>query len=120
MTERDDFDTPWKAILEGYLPEFMAFFFPETHVAIDWPRGYTFLDKELQSVTRDAEIGRRLVDKLVQLWRHDGTNAWVLIHIEIQGQEAAAFPERMFSYHYRLYDQYRRPIVSHAVLSAVV
>ena len=80
MTVPDTYDTPWKDILEGYLPEFMAFFFPDIDTAINWSRGYAFLDKELQSVTRDAEIGLRLADKLVQVWRKDGTDAWVLIH----------------------------------------
>ena len=27
----DDFDTPWKTALTRYLPEFMAFYFPEAH-----------------------------------------------------------------------------------------
>lgn len=117
MTVPDAYDTPWKDILEGYLPEFMAFFFPDIYAAIDWSRGYTFLDKELQSVTRDAEIGLRLADKLVQVWRKDGTDAWLLIHIEIQGQEESVFAKRMFVYHYRLFDRYQRPIVSLAVLS---
>lgn len=31
MTERTDYDSPWKNILEHYLPDFMAFFFPVPH-----------------------------------------------------------------------------------------
>ena len=27
----DDFDTPWKTALTRYLPEFMAFYFPEAY-----------------------------------------------------------------------------------------
>jgi hypothetical protein len=43
-------------------------------------------------VVRDAELGRRLADKLVKVWRRDGEEVWVLIHIEVQGQvEAKAF-----------------------------
>jgi hypothetical protein len=34
---------------------------------IDWNRGYSFLDKELQKVVRDARLGRRLADKLVRV-----------------------------------------------------
>lgn len=113
----DDYDSPWKQILEGYLPEFMAFSFPSIAAAIDWARGYTFLDKELQQVTRDADLGRRLVDKLVQVWRRDGQAAWVLVHIEIQGQEQTNFGKRMLVYHYRLFDRFDQPIVSLAVLS---
>jgi hypothetical protein len=111
-----DFDSPWKEALERYFPKFLAFFFPAAHADIDWKRGYEFLDKELQQITRDAELGRRLVDKLARVWGHDGEEDLVLIHIEIQGQSEAEFAERMFVYNYRLYDRYRRAVVSLAVL----
>ncbi len=81
-----------------YFQEFMVFFFPRAAEEIDWSRGYTFLDKELQQVTRDAELGKRLADKLVQVWRKDGEDAWVLVHIEVQGQERPNFAKRMFVY----------------------
>ena len=63
MTElRDEFDSPWKEILEAYFQDFMQFFFPQIHDDIDWSRGYDFLDQELRQVVRDAELGKRLVD----------------------------------------------------------
>lgn len=62
-----DYDSPWKEILEQYFPEFMAFFFPAAHAEVDWTKGYEFLDKELQQVVRDAELGRRFADKLVSI-----------------------------------------------------
>lgn len=37
---------------------------------------------------RDAELGRRLVDKLVKIYRTGGKEAWVLVHVEVQSQEA--------------------------------
>jgi hypothetical protein len=40
----------------------------------------------------------------------------VLIHVEIQSQRDEEFPERMYGYHSRLYERYRRPVVSLAVL----
>ncbi len=70
--QRQDYDSPWKEILECYFQEFIAFFFPEIAEETDWERGYVFLDKEFQQVTRDAELGRRYADKLVQLWRNNG------------------------------------------------
>lgn len=115
-SEPIDFDSPWKQILEHYLQDFMAFFFPQANAEIDWNRGYTFLDKELQQIVREAEVGRRLADKLVQVWRLDGSEAWVLVHIEVQSQEEADFARRMLTYHYRLLDRYDRPVVSLAVL----
>lgn len=113
----DDYDSPWKDMLETYFEPFLAFFFPHVHAEIAWARGYTFLDKELRQVVRDAALGRRLVDKLVKVWRIDGTEAWVLIHIEVQGQEESDFGQRMYVYHYRIYDRYQRPVVSLAVLA---
>ncbi|MCI5196408.1 MAG: cytosolic protein [Candidatus Electrothrix sp. AW5] len=116
-TERQDFDSPWKEILECYFQEFITFFFPEIAEETDWERGYLFLDKEFQQVTRDAELGRRYADKLVRLWRKNGDEAWVLVHVEVQGQEERSFEERMFVYNYRIFDRFRRPVVSLAVLA---
>jgi hypothetical protein len=113
---RSDLDNPWKEALEHFLASFVAFFFPHIYQAIDWRRGYESLDKELQQVVRDARIGRRLADKLFKVWRKDGREAWLLIHVEVQGKKEKAFPERMFVYSYRIYDRYRRPVVSVAVL----
>ncbi len=74
LPETSDYDSPWKEALERYFPQFLEFFFPQIHEEIDWSRGWTFLDKELQQVVRDAELGRRLVDKLVKVWKLDGTH----------------------------------------------
>jgi len=121
MTQQhpDDFDSPWKEALEQALPEFLALFFPEAHAGIDWPRGYRFRDKELQQVVWDAELGRRYADKLAEVYTLDGAETWVLVHIEIQGQADPGFAERMYVYHYRLFDRYRRDVVSLAVLTDV-
>ena len=115
--QSDDYDSPWKEILEEYFQDFMDFFFPEIACEIDWDKGHTFLDKELQQVVRDAELGRRLADKLAQVWCRDGDEAWVLVHIEVQGQQEAAFAKRMYIYNYRIFDRYNRPVVSLAALA---
>ncbi len=111
-----EFDSPWKDVIERYFEDFIRFFFPQAHGEIEWSRGKEFLDKELQQVVRDAELGRRLVDKLVKIWRTGGEEAWVLIHVEVQSQEESDFAERMFVYLYRIYDRYKRTVVSLAVL----
>ncbi len=48
---------------------------------------------------------------------HDGTAQWVYLHLEIQGQQASDFAQRMFIYNYRLYDRYTQAIASLAVLA---
>ena len=118
MTETiSDWDTPWKEALERYFAEFLEFFFPWIYQDIDWTKPWEFLDKELQQVVRDTELGRRLADKLVKVWRRNGEEAWVLIHLEIQGQRDRAFPKRMQVYNYRIADRYDRPVASLAVLT---
>ena len=117
MTDRDDFDSPWKEILNTYFQEFMEFFFPDIADEIDWTRGYEPLDKELHQITRDAEIGFRYADKLFKVYRKNGEEAWVLAHVEIQAQEQEGFGRRMFVYFYRIRDLYNRPVVSLAVLA---
>ena len=112
-----DYDSPWKEALEHYFEAFMAFFFPLAHADINWSRGYEFLDKELQQVLREAELGRRVVDKLVKVWRSSGEEEWILIHVEIQSQEESDFAKRMYVYHYRIFDRYNRQVVSLAVLA---
>ncbi|MGK7875635.1 MAG: DUF4351 domain-containing protein [Xenococcaceae cyanobacterium] len=115
--QRDDYDNPWKESLSLYFQAFMAFFFPQIDVNIDWSRGYEFLDKEFQQVVRDAEIGSREADKLVKVWLPDGEETWILIHIEVQSQVQSIFAERMYVYNNRIFDKYRRQVVSLAVLA---
>lgn len=117
MEQRDDYDSPWKDILQEYFREFLAFFFPQVESDVDWDKNYEFLDKEFQQVVRDAELGRRYTDKLVKVWQKSGGETWVLVHIEVQGCEETEFAERMYVYNYRIFDRYRRPVASLAVLA---
>ena len=114
--EPDDLDSPWKKRSNIFSSRSLALCFPEVHAAIDWTRGYQSLDKELQKITSDAAVGKRLADKLFKVWRADGKEAWLLIHVEVQGQRERKFAERMFKYYHRILDRYDRPVVSLAVL----
>ncbi len=117
MTTREDYDSPWKEIIERFFERFMAFFFPRAHRLIAWEKGFEFLDKELQKITRQAEQGRRTVDKLVRVYLKRGGELWVLIHIEVQGQRDPSFAKRVFICNCRLFDRYDRPVASLVILS---
>ncbi len=112
----DELDSPWKEALDLFLEPFLALLFPHVHAAVDWSKGYESLDKELQRIAKDAQVGERRADKLFKVWQQDGEEAWLLVHVEIQGDPEPEFPERMYVYGYRIYDRYRRPPVSLAVL----
>ncbi len=109
-------DTPWKQILEAYFPQFMAFFFPEAYSQIDWSQGFEFLDGELQQITREAETGKKITDKLVKVYLRNGQEQWIVAHIEVQNQKETDFGERVFIYFARLRDKFQREVASFAVL----
>jgi hypothetical protein len=92
-----DLDSPWKHVLRTYFPQAMVFFFPNTAELIDWNKPYTFLDKEFQKISKDAEVGRRYADQLVQVSLKQGETLWLLIHLEVQSQAEAGFEKRMFT-----------------------
>ncbi len=114
---REDYDSPWKEVIERFFEPFMAFYFPRAHRQIAWDRGFEFLDKELQKITRDAEQGRRTVDKLVRVHLKRGGELWVMVHIEVQGQRDPAFDKRVFVCNYRIFDRYDLPVASLVILS---
>jgi hypothetical protein len=82
-----DYDSPWKEALDRYFEQCLALFFPQAHADIDWSRGHEMLDKELQPIVRQAQHGRRYVDKLVKVWLKSGEERWLLIHVEVVRHE---------------------------------
>jgi len=59
-------DNACKDILHEHFREFLAFFFPPIHAAIDWRRPVELLDKELEPLIPQALQGKALADKLVK------------------------------------------------------
>ncbi len=111
-----DYDGPWKEALDHYFEQCLAFFFPRAYADINWGRGFETLDKELQPIVRQAEHGRRYVDKLVKVWLKSGEEKWLLIHIEVQAWKEGDFPRRMFVYNHRIFDRYDQEVISLAIL----
>lgn len=79
-------------------------------------RPHAFLDTELQQARRDAAVGPRRDDRLVRVWLVEGEEAWLLVHVEVQSQEVPGFPERMFVYNYRVFDDHKHEVISPAIL----
>ena len=115
---RTRYDEGWKEVIETFFPPFLQFFFPRIAEGLDLDRGYVFLDKELGRISRKGLSGRR-VDKLVRVYRKDGGEQWLLVHIEVQGyaQQVGEFERRMYVYNYRIFDRYSKDVVSLAVLT---
>jgi hypothetical protein len=111
-----NYDEPWKEAIGEYFDYFLDFFFADVYNLIDWSKKPISLDKELQKITADSQDGKRLVDKLFKVWLKDNQEIWILVHIEVQSQYDTDFSQRMFIYHYRIFDLYRKPVISLAIL----
>lgn len=110
-------DEAWKEIIEKLFPDFLAFFFPQIYKDIDFSKGFEFLDKELQKILKRSEVGKKIVDKLVKVYLNDGSEKWLLIHIEVQDYQQENFSERIYIYNYRIFDRYRKEVISLALLT---
>ena len=99
-------DKLWKSIIEDLWEDFLRFFFPAHSPLVDFARPAEFLDKELANLSPPGRGRGRVADKLFKVWLLDGTEAWVLVHVEVQGKPQEDFPRRMGQMGYRIFDRH--------------
>lgn len=121
MTPSDEppreYDSPWKDTLDQFLSECLALLFLWLHREIDWAVPVENLNTELSALAREGELGRTEADRLYRVRGKTLGDAAVLIHVEVQAQADAAFAARMCDYYTRIYDHYRVPVISAAILA---
>jgi hypothetical protein len=112
-------DILWKTILEDIFDDFLRFFIPNADEVFDFTKGVEYLDKELEQLfpPDGNEYKPRYVDKLVKVFTRQGTEEWVLIHVEVQGYHDDHFAKRMFQYYTRIWDKYDRSIAAFAIFT---
>ena len=96
-----DYDALLKEFISDFFPEFMAFTNPALYAAIDWDKGYEFLEQELINAMRGrfkVQGKRKKTDKLVKVGLKTGTEHYVYVHGEFQHKPEAEFPLRMYNY----------------------
>ncbi|MEK7273882.1 MAG: Rpn family recombination-promoting nuclease/putative transposase [Candidatus Desantisbacteria bacterium] len=111
------FDEAWKKIIERFFPQLLCFFIPDLYEDADLSRGVDFLDKEMEQLSIISVKGAKYVDKLAKVYLKNGNEQWILVHIEVQGQQDKEFSLRMFRYFYRIFDRYGKKIVSMSILT---
>jgi hypothetical protein len=97
-------DEKWKSLISKYLKDFLAFFMLDLYKEVDFEKGYEFLDGELNKIKIDSKSKNRRSDRLVKLYLKNGSEQYLLVHIEIQGYFEEDFSKRMFKYFYRISD----------------
>jgi predicted transposase YdaD len=111
-------DILWKGIIEDMPTHFLQFFFPDAANVLDFNRGFDFLDKELEELFPVYNPNHpRFVDKLIKAFNKEGREEWILIHVEVQGYQDQEFSLRMYTYFYRLFDRYHKPITALAIFT---
>ena len=121
-TERREYDSAWKDIMEEHFESFLEFFFEDIHRDIDFSKGYEFLSQELRKIIRSNKVGKKIADVLVKVYLKDGSEKYIciFIHIEIQGKKDPELMLRIYIYNYRIFDKYKDKnieVISLAVLT---
>ena len=114
-------DILWKGVLNWVFDDLLHFVFPDADAVFDIRKKFVFMDKELAELDprpgKESDIRR--ADNLVRVYRKDGGEEWVLVHVEVQNTTKAEdrpfFPERMFRYYYRCFDRHHKPIIAIAI-----
>jgi hypothetical protein len=108
-----------KSAFEESFPDLLRFFFDHADSIFDIRRGFEFLDKELSELSPKLEKqgGSRFVDMLVKTYLINGTEEWILVHIEIEAGPAKNFALRMFQYYYRIFDRFEVEVAAIAVFT---
>ncbi|MFN8575240.1 MAG: hypothetical protein U0354_00135 [Candidatus Sericytochromatia bacterium] len=97
-------DEKWKSLISKYLKDFLSFFMPDLYKEVDFDKGYEFLDGELNKIKIDSKSKNKRSDRLVKLFLKNGSEQYLLVHIEIQGYFEEDFSKCMFKYFYRVAD----------------
>ena len=105
-----DYDSPWKDALEEVPERFLALLLPEIHAEIDWTRPPEAQEQELRKAHPLAATGKRIVDRLLKLYKKTGDERY--LHIELQGYREQDLPRRVFVYNGRASDHFREEVVS--------
>ncbi len=111
-----DHDSPWKCALDLFLRSFLELAFPDVADSIDWRVDPVSLEQELRAIDPDSAVGLKRADKLVKVRLLDGTDQWLLVHIEVQMRHDPDLPRRLFTYHYRILDRHGIRVVTLAIL----
>mgnify|MGYP001024006228 CR=1 FL=1 len=117
-------DELWKELISGSFHDMLRSVLPEMARVADTSKPVRFLETELRRLARFTRRyssshpdSRKFVDILAEVPLVSGENAWILLHVEIQGRGGKEnFPLRMHRYRCLLEGRYNRPVAGLAIL----
>jgi predicted transposase/invertase (TIGR01784 family) len=110
-------DILWKSMIEEFSEDFLRFFYSNADELFNFNTRIEFLDKELEQLAPDATYMKdsATADKLLKVATFLQGIDWLLLLVEVQGQKKNDFPERLYTYHYRLTDKYGKKVMALAI-----
>ena len=108
-----------KAAFVEWFTDLLRFLYPDADKVFDLDRGVIAMEKELLEILPERECigGTLLADLLMKVYLRDGTEQWILIHLEVEASSNDGFAERLWRYYIRLTDKYPVPIIPIAVFT---
>ena len=116
-TQQTDYDGLWKKVISELFEEFVLLIDPDLYEVIDFKKGHSLLEQEFHQQAMDSKEGKKYVDKIVKVFLKDGTEKFILIHVEVQDKHDSNFSLRMFQYFYKIYDNHQKEIYAIALLT---
>ena len=122
--ERRSEDELWKEFLSVSFYNMLRSVLPDLANVADTTQPVRFLETELRRLARftrrysaNPPDSRKFVDILAEVPLISGENAWILLHVEIQGRGGKEnFPLRMHRYRCLLEGRFNRPVAGLAIL----
>jgi hypothetical protein len=115
---RIDWDGTWKALVERLFFHVLRRAIPDLYRDADLSRAPEFVDKELHKLSKLVGGASRSTDLLVKIHLADGSEGWVLLHVEIQGSgDDRALPFRMHLYSALIFARYGVEPVALAIMT---
>jgi hypothetical protein len=119
--ERIDHDSMWKDLIKKFFPYLLKRAIPELYAEADTGAEPRFLDKEFRDIlnTADPAIHKspHFADFVLEVPLINGTDEWVILHIEQQGPGGGNLPDRMNRYRCFVVAHYDREPAALAIIT---
>jgi hypothetical protein len=106
----------WEKIISELFEEFMLLFDRDLYEEIDFSKTPKFLQQDHYKEIIEEKKNSHTADQIVRVYLKNGTEKWILIHIEMQAKADKDLSEQMFRYFYRIYDRFDRDVHTIALI----
>ena len=114
-----DYDSIWKDFIMEFWRDILKRFMPSLYDKANLKREPENLDKELRDLMpEEPKAPARYVDTLMKIFLKDGSEEWVLLHVEIQGRGGENISRRMFRYYCLIFTHHDVNPAALAILTA--